>query len=181
MHKFEIWGQSILKSIQAFHTVRIVLYIGCCGPVFGYLETGLLGSEHPIIWFKFVLFKLLIILYCLSFPQFYIKWHQNSQFWGSGHVPKMGRISPARSWKSREYEVSWPVSIVCFYICVRRKNPWLWWVCSHLVVDLMMSDKVWGISETRDQNYRSNAWPRLRLADLLTNVVILQLRCVSER
>ena len=31
--KFEMWGQSILKVIQAFHTVRIVLYIGCSGPV----------------------------------------------------------------------------------------------------------------------------------------------------
>ena len=41
--------------------------------------------------------------------------------------------------------------------------------------------QVWGISETRDQNYRSNARPRLRLADLLTEVVILQLRRGSER
>ena len=31
--------------------------------------------------------------------------------------------------------------------------------------------QVWGISETRDQNYHSNARPRLRLADLLTEVV----------
>ena len=31
--KFEICGQSILKVIQAFHDVRIVLYIGCSGPV----------------------------------------------------------------------------------------------------------------------------------------------------
>ena len=30
---YEIWWQSILKVIQAFHTVRIVLYIGCSGPV----------------------------------------------------------------------------------------------------------------------------------------------------
>ena len=30
---FEIWGQSILEFIQAFQTVRIVLYIGCSGPV----------------------------------------------------------------------------------------------------------------------------------------------------
>ena len=36
--------------------------------------------------------------------------------------------------------------------------------------------QVWGISETRDQNYRSNARPRLRSADLLTEEVILQLR-----
>ena len=34
---------------------------------------------------------------------------------------------------------------------------------------------------TVDQNYRSNARPRLRLADLLTGVVILQLRRGSER
>ena len=26
--KFEIWGKSILKVIQAFHTIRTVLYIG---------------------------------------------------------------------------------------------------------------------------------------------------------
>ena len=31
--KFEIWGQSILEVIQAFHTVRIVLHIRCSGPV----------------------------------------------------------------------------------------------------------------------------------------------------
>ena len=31
--KFEIWAQSILKVIQSFHTVRIVLYIGCSSPV----------------------------------------------------------------------------------------------------------------------------------------------------
>ena len=30
--KFEIRGQSILEVIQAFHTVRIVLYIGCSCP-----------------------------------------------------------------------------------------------------------------------------------------------------
>ena len=42
--------------------------------------------------------------------------------------------------------------------------------------------QVWGISETRDQNYGSNARPRLRLADLLTEVVILQLFAVlSDR
>ena len=41
--------------------------------------------------------------------------------------------------------------------------------------------QVWGLSETRDQNYRSNARPHLRLADLLTEVVILQLRRGSER
>ena len=31
--KFKIWRQSVLKVIQAFHTVRIFLYIGCSGPV----------------------------------------------------------------------------------------------------------------------------------------------------
>ena len=31
--KYEIWGQSSLKVIQAFHTVRIVLYIGRSVPV----------------------------------------------------------------------------------------------------------------------------------------------------
>ena len=31
--KFEFRGQSILKVIQFFHTVRIVLHIGCSGPV----------------------------------------------------------------------------------------------------------------------------------------------------
>ena len=33
--KFEIWDWSFLKLIQAFHTVRIVLYIGCSDPVVG--------------------------------------------------------------------------------------------------------------------------------------------------
>ena len=32
---FEISEQSILKFIQAVHTVSIVLCIGCCGPVIG--------------------------------------------------------------------------------------------------------------------------------------------------
>ena len=31
--KFEILGQRILKVIQAFHTERIVMYIGCSGTV----------------------------------------------------------------------------------------------------------------------------------------------------
>ena len=31
--KFEIRGQGILEVIQAFHTVRIGMYIGCYGPV----------------------------------------------------------------------------------------------------------------------------------------------------
>ena len=36
MHKkCEIRKQSILKVIQAFHTVRLVLYIGCYYPVIG--------------------------------------------------------------------------------------------------------------------------------------------------
>ena len=33
--KFEIYGQSILKVIQAFNNVRIVLYSGCSDPVIG--------------------------------------------------------------------------------------------------------------------------------------------------
>ena len=36
--KFEILGWSNLKVIQAFHTVRIVLYIGCSGPGVGSLS-----------------------------------------------------------------------------------------------------------------------------------------------
>ena len=44
-----------------------------------------------------------------------------------------------------------------------------------------MAYQAWGISETRDQNYHSNARPRLKLADLLSEVVILQLRRGSER
>ena len=36
--KFEIRGQSILEVFQASHTVRIVLYIGCSGPVVEYLN-----------------------------------------------------------------------------------------------------------------------------------------------
>ena len=35
--KFEIWAWSILKVIQAFHTVRILLYIRRFGPVIGSL------------------------------------------------------------------------------------------------------------------------------------------------
>ena len=31
--KFESCGQSILEVIQAFHTVHIVLHIGCSGPI----------------------------------------------------------------------------------------------------------------------------------------------------
>ena len=45
---------------------------------------------------------------------------------------------------------------------------------------ILFDNLVWGISETSDQNYRSNARPRLRLADLLTAVVILQLHRSSE-
>ena len=33
--KVEIWGRSILNVIQAVHTVRIFLYIGCSGSVIG--------------------------------------------------------------------------------------------------------------------------------------------------
>ena len=36
--KFEIRGQSIFEIIQAFHTVRIVLYFGWSGPVVEYLN-----------------------------------------------------------------------------------------------------------------------------------------------
>ena len=55
--KFEIWGWSILKVIQAFHTVRIALYIGCSGPVVGSLtatdwfcfDTRILGQNTRYI------------------------------------------------------------------------------------------------------------------------------------
>ena len=66
----------------------------------------------------------------------------------------------------------------------RRKFPQ---ICPHISLFFSPSkegkieDKeVWGISETHDQNYPSNARPRLRLADLLSEVVILQLRRGSE-
>ena len=53
---------------------------------------------------------------------------------------------------------------------------------AYFVVHFSFSNnQVWGISETRDQNYRSNGRPCLRLADLLTEVVILQLLRGSER
>ena len=42
--QFEIWGQSILKINQAFHTVRIVLYIRCSGPVVEDLKVNMLQS-----------------------------------------------------------------------------------------------------------------------------------------
>ena len=49
----KIWNWSILKAIQAFYTVCIVLYIGCFGQVVGsltdsywfYLDTRLLGQN----------------------------------------------------------------------------------------------------------------------------------------
>ena len=52
---FEIVGWSFLLVIQAFRTVRIVLYIGCSSPVVGsftdsywfYLDTRLLGQNTP--------------------------------------------------------------------------------------------------------------------------------------
>ena len=44
--KFEFCGQSILEAIQAFHTVRIVLYIECSGPVVSHDPTT--WPEHPI-------------------------------------------------------------------------------------------------------------------------------------
>ena len=51
--KLEIWGWSILKIIQAFHIVHLVLYIRCSGPVVGsltatywfYSDTRLLGQN----------------------------------------------------------------------------------------------------------------------------------------
>ena len=55
MHKkCEIRKQSILKVIQAFHTVRIVLYIGCSDAMIGsstalyslYLDPQLLVQCH---------------------------------------------------------------------------------------------------------------------------------------
>ena len=54
--KFETWGQSILKVIQAFHSVCIVLYIGCSGPVvkcqyknqYVALNNLTTGPEHSI-------------------------------------------------------------------------------------------------------------------------------------
>ena len=48
--KFEIWRQSILKVIQAFHTVRIVLYIRCSGPVVECLNkiNMLLSTTQPL-------------------------------------------------------------------------------------------------------------------------------------
>ena len=38
--KLEIYGWSILKVIQAFHTVCLVLYIRCSGPVVGSLTVS---------------------------------------------------------------------------------------------------------------------------------------------
>ena len=43
--KFEICGQSILKVIQAFHTVRIVLYTECYGRFVEDLNTSILLKE----------------------------------------------------------------------------------------------------------------------------------------
>ena len=48
--KFEILGQSILKVIQAFHTVRIVLYIGCSGPVVECLNKINMKRQGPDHW-----------------------------------------------------------------------------------------------------------------------------------
>ena len=55
--KFEIWGWSILKVIQALHTIRIVLYIGSSDPVVGsltatfwsYLDTRLLNQNTCVL------------------------------------------------------------------------------------------------------------------------------------
>ena len=40
--KFDIWDQNIFEVIQALHIVRIVLYIGCSGPVVGSLSAYIL-------------------------------------------------------------------------------------------------------------------------------------------
>ena len=45
--KFEIWGRSIFKVIQTFHTVRIVLYIGCSAPVIWSLTAYILILLYP--------------------------------------------------------------------------------------------------------------------------------------
>ena len=68
--KFEIWAQSILKVIQSFHTVRIVLYIGCSSPVVEdlnkikmlQLTTRSLGKNTRTmrtVWKAWITFKLL--------------------------------------------------------------------------------------------------------------------------
>ena len=51
--KFEIWGWSILKVIQAFHTVCIALYIECSGRVVDcnisiQFQHSTTGPEQPI-------------------------------------------------------------------------------------------------------------------------------------
>ena len=47
--KFEILGQNILKVIQAFHTVRIVLYIGYSGLVVKVLDKiSMYAVNNPI-------------------------------------------------------------------------------------------------------------------------------------
>ena len=47
--KFETWGQNILKVIQAFHTVGIVLYIGCSGLVVKVLDKiNMYAVNNPI-------------------------------------------------------------------------------------------------------------------------------------
>ena len=66
--KFEIWGQSLLKVIQAIHTVHIVLYIGCSGPVVECLtKTNMLQSTiRPLdqntwctVWNAWIKFKMI--------------------------------------------------------------------------------------------------------------------------
>ena len=64
----------------------------------------------------------------------------------------------------------------------RLLDPVTSWTCRRpsLLLFHKIHSQVWEISETHDQNYRSNARPRLRLADLLTEVVILQLSyCIA--
>ena len=49
--RIETWGQSILKVIQAFHTVSIALYIGCSCPVVEDMyavDNPTTGPEHRI-------------------------------------------------------------------------------------------------------------------------------------
>ena len=55
MHtKFEIFGQSILKVIQAFYTVRIILYIGCSGPIVEDLNE--LYAATPDHWTRYPIY-----------------------------------------------------------------------------------------------------------------------------
>ena len=46
MQKFEICGQIILKVIQVFNTVCIVMYIGCSAPVIGSSLYAVVGLRY---------------------------------------------------------------------------------------------------------------------------------------